>query len=237
MKLHQAPRRPVGRLPFRVGGQELSDVLGGAALLAVSAAAAASILLPAGRPRSAAMLFAVVCFPALILADQWNSAQISTCATTRRGSSRWRRGAGRRRRPGRRLPPLAGVPPARDRLRPPVPHPPPRRRRHREPPRPALPRHRGRGPRRLTGVSGPGGWHGDGGSRKLRPQVPPSRQDPPARPHLVAQSPGRRGGAVRASVPLLPRLLEIDSRTSASSSSRSRSSTRCCATSSGTGGC
>jgi O-antigen ligase len=55
----------------------LSDLLGGAALLVVSAAAAASILLPAGRLRSAAMLFAVVCFPVLILADQWNSAQIS----------------------------------------------------------------------------------------------------------------------------------------------------------------
>ena len=55
----------------------MSDVLAGAALLAVSAAAAASILLPAGRGRSAAMLFAVLCFPALILADQWNSAQIS----------------------------------------------------------------------------------------------------------------------------------------------------------------
>jgi hypothetical protein len=55
----------------------LSDVLGGAALLAVSAAAAASILLPAGRRRSAAMLFALACFPLLILADQWNSPQIS----------------------------------------------------------------------------------------------------------------------------------------------------------------
>jgi len=55
----------------------LSDVLAGAALLAVSAAAAASILLPAGRGRSAAMLFAVACFPILILADQWNSTQIA----------------------------------------------------------------------------------------------------------------------------------------------------------------
>lgn len=55
----------------------MSDILGGAALLAVSAAAAAAILLPAGRTRSAAMLFAVACFPALILADQWNSPQIS----------------------------------------------------------------------------------------------------------------------------------------------------------------
>jgi O-antigen ligase len=55
----------------------LTDILAGAALLAVSAAAAASILLPAGRRRSAAMLFAVLCFPALILADQWNSPQIA----------------------------------------------------------------------------------------------------------------------------------------------------------------
>src|SRR5262249_4742847 len=64
-------------LPLRGRRPGLSDVLGGAALLAVSAAAAAAILLPAGRPRSAAMLFAVACFPALILADQWNSPQIS----------------------------------------------------------------------------------------------------------------------------------------------------------------
>ena len=55
----------------------MSDVVGGAALLAVSAAAAASILLPVGRLRSGAMLFAVACFPVLILADQWNSPQIS----------------------------------------------------------------------------------------------------------------------------------------------------------------
>ncbi|HEY1355678.1 MAG TPA: O-antigen ligase family protein [Solirubrobacterales bacterium] len=55
----------------------MSDVLGGAALLVVSAAAAAAMLLPAGRLRSAAMLFAVACFPVLILADQWNSPQIS----------------------------------------------------------------------------------------------------------------------------------------------------------------
>ena len=58
-------------------GRRLSNILAGAALLAVSAAAAASILLPAGRGRSAAMLFAIVCFPVLILADQWNSPQIS----------------------------------------------------------------------------------------------------------------------------------------------------------------
>jgi O-antigen ligase len=53
----------------------LSDVLAGAALLAASAAA--SILLPAGPRRSAAMLFALLCFPLLILADQWNSPEIS----------------------------------------------------------------------------------------------------------------------------------------------------------------
>ena len=55
----------------------MSDVLAGAALLAASAAAAASILLPAGPRRSAAMLFALLCFPLLILADQWNSPEIS----------------------------------------------------------------------------------------------------------------------------------------------------------------
>ena len=37
---------------------------------------AASILLPAGRPRSAAMLTALVLFPLLILGDQWHANQI-----------------------------------------------------------------------------------------------------------------------------------------------------------------
>jgi hypothetical protein len=55
----------------------LSDVLAGAGVLAAAGAAAAAILLPAGRGRSAAMLAALVLFPALILGDQWHSHQIA----------------------------------------------------------------------------------------------------------------------------------------------------------------
>jgi O-antigen ligase len=54
----------------------LSDFLSGAGLLIAAACAAASILLPAGRARSAAMLTALVLFPVLILGDQWHSHQI-----------------------------------------------------------------------------------------------------------------------------------------------------------------
>jgi O-antigen ligase len=54
----------------------LSDFLSGAGLLIAAASAAASILLPAGRTRSAAMLAALVLFPLLILGDQWHSQQI-----------------------------------------------------------------------------------------------------------------------------------------------------------------
>ncbi len=54
----------------------MSDFLAGAGVLIAALAAAAAILLPAGRARSAAMLVALVLFPALILGDQWHSAQI-----------------------------------------------------------------------------------------------------------------------------------------------------------------
>ncbi|HSR93362.1 MAG TPA: O-antigen ligase family protein [Solirubrobacterales bacterium] len=54
----------------------MSAVLAAAGVLVAAGAAAAAILLPAGRPRSAAMLLALVLFPALILGDQWHSAQI-----------------------------------------------------------------------------------------------------------------------------------------------------------------
>lgn len=54
----------------------LSDFLSGAGLLIAAACAAASILLPAGRPRSAAMLTALVLFPVLILGDQWHTHRI-----------------------------------------------------------------------------------------------------------------------------------------------------------------
>jgi putative inorganic carbon (hco3(-)) transporter len=55
----------------------VSEVLAGAGVLAAAAAAAAAILLPPGRPRSAAMLAALVLVPALILGDQWDSRQIA----------------------------------------------------------------------------------------------------------------------------------------------------------------
>jgi O-antigen ligase/polysaccharide polymerase Wzy-like membrane protein len=54
----------------------LSDLLASAGVLLAAGASAASILLPAGRLRSAAMLLAIVLFPILILGDQWHTAQI-----------------------------------------------------------------------------------------------------------------------------------------------------------------
>jgi putative inorganic carbon (HCO3(-)) transporter len=54
----------------------VSDVLAAAGVLAAAAASAGTILLPAGRWRSIAMLAALVLFPALILGDQWHSHQI-----------------------------------------------------------------------------------------------------------------------------------------------------------------
>ena len=54
----------------------MNDFLSGAGLLVAAACAAASILLPAGRPRSAAMLVALVLFPVLIVGDQWHNHQI-----------------------------------------------------------------------------------------------------------------------------------------------------------------
>jgi O-antigen ligase len=54
----------------------LSDVLAGAGLLAAAGASAAAILLPPGRPRSGAMVLAMVLFPVLIAGDQWHTTQI-----------------------------------------------------------------------------------------------------------------------------------------------------------------
>jgi len=54
----------------------VSDFLAGLGLIVAAAAAAAAILLPAGRPRSLAMLITLALFPALILGDQWHSHQI-----------------------------------------------------------------------------------------------------------------------------------------------------------------
>jgi len=55
----------------------MSDVLVGLGVLAVAVAAAAAILLPPGRPRSVAMLIALGLSPALILGDQWHSAEVT----------------------------------------------------------------------------------------------------------------------------------------------------------------
>lgn len=52
-------------------------IVAGAGALIVAGAAAAAILLPPGRLRAAAMLLALALFPALILGDQWNTAQIA----------------------------------------------------------------------------------------------------------------------------------------------------------------
>jgi len=52
-------------------------ILSALGVLIASGAAATAILLPAGRPRAAAMLLALVLFPILILGDQWHSTQIA----------------------------------------------------------------------------------------------------------------------------------------------------------------
>jgi len=54
----------------------LSDLLAGSGILVAASASAASILLPPGRARSAAMVAAIVLFPVLILGDQWHTTQI-----------------------------------------------------------------------------------------------------------------------------------------------------------------
>ena len=54
----------------------LSDLLAGAGLLVAAGASAAAILLPPGRPRSGAMVLAMVLFPVLIAGDQWHTTQI-----------------------------------------------------------------------------------------------------------------------------------------------------------------
>ncbi|HET7054111.1 MAG TPA: O-antigen ligase family protein [Solirubrobacterales bacterium] len=52
-------------------------ILSAAGVLVAALAAAASIVLPTGRARAAAMLLALVLFPLLILGDQWHSTQIA----------------------------------------------------------------------------------------------------------------------------------------------------------------
>ena len=54
----------------------MSDFLAAAGVLIAAGASAASILLPAGRIRSATMLVAIGLFPILILGDQWHTQQI-----------------------------------------------------------------------------------------------------------------------------------------------------------------
>lgn len=51
-------------------------ILSAVGVLAAATAAAAAIVLPAGRARAATMLLALALFPILILGDQWHSAQI-----------------------------------------------------------------------------------------------------------------------------------------------------------------
>ncbi len=51
-------------------------ILSAAGVLIAASAAAAAILLPAGRPRAVAILLALALFPVLILGDQWHSPQI-----------------------------------------------------------------------------------------------------------------------------------------------------------------
>ncbi|HET7444114.1 MAG TPA: hypothetical protein VFJ57_05590, partial [Solirubrobacterales bacterium] len=54
----------------------MSGFLAGAGVLIAAGASGAAILLPAARPRSAAMVVAIVLFPILILGDQWHTHQI-----------------------------------------------------------------------------------------------------------------------------------------------------------------
>ena len=54
----------------------MSDFLAAAGVLVAAAACAASILIPAGRLRSLAMVVAIGLFPILILGDQWHTQQI-----------------------------------------------------------------------------------------------------------------------------------------------------------------
>jgi len=63
-------------MPARREAGALSDLLASAGVLLAAGASAASILLPAGRLRSAAMLLAIALFPILILGDQWHTQQI-----------------------------------------------------------------------------------------------------------------------------------------------------------------
>jgi len=55
----------------------MSDVLAGIGVVAAAGASAATILLPRGALRVAAMLLALALFPVLILGDQWHTAQIA----------------------------------------------------------------------------------------------------------------------------------------------------------------
>jgi putative inorganic carbon (HCO3(-)) transporter len=65
-----------GHIRRHRAGPTLSDLLAAVGVLAAATCAAATILLPAGRLRAAAMLAALTLFPVLILGDQWHSPQI-----------------------------------------------------------------------------------------------------------------------------------------------------------------
>jgi O-antigen ligase len=64
------------RQQVATGEGEAALILAAAGVLLAATAAAGAILLPPGRARAAAMLVALALFPALILGDQWHSAQI-----------------------------------------------------------------------------------------------------------------------------------------------------------------
>ncbi len=151
IKLHRAQRDPLKGCRVRRRPEQRVERLPRGARRARrrGAAAAGRSCCRPGRLRSAAMLAALVLFPALILGDQWHSHQIvdlrddttrfaalASLALVSVGSA------------GRRLPPLADPAAAGDRRGAPVPGPPPCRRRHGEPAGPAVPRDRGRSPRR-----------------------------------------------------------------------------------------
>ena len=218
MRLHRAPRNPIGDCrPAAAEGEAVSDFLAGAGVLVAAAAAAAAILLPAGRARAAAMLAALVLFPVLILGDQWHSHQIVDLRDTRRRLDRPRRcsAAGGAVALAYVFQPLADPAAAGDRRRAAVPRPPARRGRHGQPARPALPGdRRGVLSRRLASgsrvgasirVLGPSPAAVLGSPRR---PCETGRRPPDRPPRPAAIRPGRGRASLCAADALLRRLLE-----------------------------
>ena len=249
MRLHRAPARtrcPGARAARRDEGSQLSDSPRRGRRPRRRRGRGRGDPAPGGPRRSAAMLRRARPLPGpdprrpVALAPDRRPAR-----RHRPPSPPWLGAGDRGRGPRRRLPPLADPPAPGDRRRPPLPRPPPRRRRHREPPRPPLPGDRRRGAG--DGAQGLGGWPagspaggvGGSGGRALARSSPCPRAGPAGRrPHLwLPTGSGRRSSSsTRCRLSTRP-ISRRASRTSASSSCRSPSSTRCCGTSSGTGGC